>query len=55
MKIVNQAGQSKIVVEERPQPQLKPGEVLVKTVVSALCGSEMSAYRKLATPREYGT
>ena len=50
LKIVNQAGQSQIVLEERPQPPLKAGEVLVKTVVSALCGSEMSAYRKAGYP-----
>lgn len=46
MKIVNQAGQSQIVLEERPQPQPGAGEVVVKTVVSALCGSEMPGYRK---------
>lgn len=46
MLFANQVGNSQIVVEERPQPQLKPGEVLVKTVVSALCGSEMHGYHK---------
>ena len=51
MKIVNQVGHSEIVVEERPRPQLKSGEVLIQTVVSALCGSEMSAYRKAGYPR----
>lgn len=50
MKIVNQAGHSQILVEERAQPKPKPGEVLVKTVVSALCGSEMSGYRKTGYP-----
>lgn len=50
MKIVNQIGQSRIVLEERPKPQLKPGEVLIKTVVSAICGSEMSGYRKSGYP-----
>jgi len=50
MKLVNQVGQSRIVIGERPRPQLKPGEVLVQTVVSALCGSEMSAYRKGGYP-----
>lgn len=50
MKIVSQAGQSQIVIEERPQPELEPGQVLVQTVVSALCGSEMSGYRKSGYP-----
>ncbi|MDQ2731612.1 MAG: zinc-binding dehydrogenase [Armatimonadota bacterium] len=50
MKIVMQMGNSKIEVEARPRPQPKPGQVLVKTVVSALCGSEMSGYHKAGYP-----
>lgn len=46
MKFVNQAGNSQIRIEEREVPKPKRGEVIVKTVVSALCGSEMSGYRK---------
>lgn len=50
MRIINQMGQRQVVVAERPQPRPKPGEVVVKTVVSALCGSEMSGYRKAGYP-----
>ena len=46
MKIVHQQGSSKIAVVDVPQPQPGPGEVLVKIIVSALCGSEMGTYRK---------
>ncbi len=45
MKIVNVAGNCQILVEERPRPQAGPGEVVVQTVVSAICGSEMHDYR----------
>ncbi len=50
MRIVNQVGGSRIQIEERPRPQPKPGEVLIQTVVSALCGSEMSGYHKAGCP-----
>lgn len=50
MRIVNQIGGSQIVVEERPRPLLQAGEVLIQTVVSALCGSEMSGYRNNGYP-----
>ncbi len=46
MRIVHQIGGSRIEIAERPQPHPKPDEVLIQTVVSALCGSEMSGYRK---------
>lgn len=39
------AGRSRIEFIERDLPELGPGEVLVKTAVSALCGSEMGCYR----------
>lgn len=50
MRMVNQVGGSKIVVAERPRPKPEAGQVLVKTVLSALCGSEMSGYRKAGYP-----
>ena len=46
MRVVKMLGQSQAVVAERELPRPKRGEVVVKTVVSALCGSEMSGYRK---------
>jgi len=46
MKIVHQQGGSKIAIVEIPQPHPGRGEVVVKTMVSALCGSEMGLYRK---------
>ena len=46
MKIVNVTGQSQVVIEERPLPKAGPGEIVIQTVVSAICGSEMHDYRK---------
>jgi propanol-preferring alcohol dehydrogenase len=46
MKCVKQVGNSQIVIEERAVPTPKHGEVIVQTAVSAVCGSEMSRYRK---------
>ena len=45
MKIVHLKGDSRVVIENSPTPAPGPGEVLVKTAISALCGSEMSTYR----------
>jgi threonine dehydrogenase-like Zn-dependent dehydrogenase len=45
MKIVHQVGKSQVVIEEAPVPKPGLGEVLVKTAVSALCGSEMHTWR----------
>jgi len=45
MKIVHLTGKSQVVIENIPTPVPGPGEVLIKTAVSALCGSEMSTYR----------
>ena len=50
MKIAHHLGQSKVVIEEVSRPIPKAGEVLVKNVVSALCGSEMHDYRKDGIP-----
>ena len=45
MKIVRLAGDSVVHLVEAPDPVPGPGEVVVQTAVSALCGSEMHAYR----------
>ncbi|AHF91280.1 alcohol dehydrogenase [Opitutaceae bacterium TAV5] len=45
MKILHQLGNSRLAIEDVPTPAPGPGEVLIKTAVSALCGSEMSTFR----------
>jgi propanol-preferring alcohol dehydrogenase len=45
MKIVKQRGNCQAVVEEVPRPVPSADEVLIRTAASALCGSEMKAYR----------
>ena len=45
MKLVRTIGQSKIVCEEVERPSCGKDEVLIKTAVSALCGSELATYR----------
>lgn len=44
MKRVHQVGRSVVAIEEVPVPVPGPGEVLIKTAASALCGSEMKTY-----------
>lgn len=50
MKCVKQVGNSQIEIEERAVPKPEPGEVIIQTAVSAVCGSEMSRYRKAGYP-----
>jgi len=45
MKAVRLEGDGCVAVVEVDDPEPSPGEVVVKTAVSALCGSEMSTYR----------
>lgn len=45
MKIVHNTGNSQVAIEDVPRPQPGPGEVLIQTVMSALCGSEMHSHR----------
>ena len=46
MKIINVSGNSQVTVEEAPRPKAGLGQVVIQTVMSALCGSEMHDYRK---------
>ena len=46
MKQLHFYGKNKLGFIEVPDPQPNPGEVIVKTVCSAICGSEMHAYRE---------
>jgi len=50
MKIVHLKGKSQVIIESSPTPVPGPGEVLIKTAISALCGSEMSTYRTDGCP-----
>ncbi|MEO6906639.1 MAG: zinc-binding dehydrogenase [Abditibacteriaceae bacterium] len=50
MKIVHQVGNSQVVIEDVPIPKPGRGEVLIKTAVSALCGSEMHTWRGEGQP-----
>lgn len=45
MRIVQFAGHRVVKVVEAPVPTPGPGEVLVRTAVSAICGSELGSYR----------
>ena len=45
MKIVSMLGDRKVAVAERPIPAPGPGQVLIRTELSALCGSEMKDFR----------
>ena len=54
MRKVRYAGDGTIEVIEAPEPQPGPGEVLVQTAVSAICGSELHSYRGTAQPGNGG-
>ena len=45
MKSLKLLGNGKVACIDAPDPEPGPGEVLVDTRVSALCGSELKAYR----------
>lgn len=45
MKIAHMLGHSRVEVREAARPVPGPGEVLIRTAASALCGSEMHTYR----------
>jgi threonine dehydrogenase-like Zn-dependent dehydrogenase len=50
MKTVRFLGNAKVDVIEVADPRPSPGDVVLKVRVSALCGSEMSAYRQASEP-----
>lgn len=51
MKSVQMQGSGVITLVDLPDPQPGPGEVIIATRVSAICGSEMKSYRGAGSPR----
>ncbi|MSR82153.1 MAG: hypothetical protein EXS58_04410 [Candidatus Latescibacteria bacterium] len=45
MQIVRLTGGSGVAIDTLPVPEPQAGQVLIRTAVSALCGSELSTYR----------
>ncbi len=54
MRIARYAGNGTIQVGEGPDPVPGPGEVVVETAVSAICGSELHPYRGPAQAGNFG-
>jgi threonine dehydrogenase-like Zn-dependent dehydrogenase len=54
MRILRPHGKGVIKIEEVPDPGPGPGEVVVKTAVSAICGSELHSYRGDGEPTGNG-
>jgi threonine dehydrogenase-like Zn-dependent dehydrogenase len=51
MHILRLEGHSVVDVVDQPDPVPGPGEVVIETAVSAICGSELHAYRGDGLPR----
>lgn len=45
MKMIHQLGNRQTVIAKAPRPKPATGQVLIRTAMSALCGSEMHTYR----------
>ncbi len=45
MRILKLEGQSNVSIVDAPEPVPGPGEVVIESAVSAICGSELHAYR----------
>ena len=45
MRLLKLEGNSRVSVIDQPEPVPGPGEVVIETAVSAICGSELHAYR----------
>jgi len=50
MRIIRMDGNSLVKVVEQPDPVPGPGEVVIETALSALCGSELHGYRGEGSP-----
>ncbi|MBX3011342.1 MAG: zinc-binding dehydrogenase [Caldilineaceae bacterium] len=51
MQSVRMQGDAQVTLVDVPEPEPGPGEVVVATQVSALCGSEMKSYRGAGSPQ----
>ena len=54
MRMIRLIGKGVVKVIEEPEPLPGPGEVLIETAVSALCGSELHVYRGDGLPQGNG-
>ena len=45
MRLLHYEGKGKVSIIEAPDPIPAAGEVVIKTVYSAICGSELHTYR----------
>jgi len=54
MRILKMLGAGAVKIEEAPDPVPGPGEVVIKTAISAICGSEMHTYRESGDPAGNG-
>ena len=45
MNMIRLEGKTIVRVVDRPEPVPRPGEVVIETAVSAICGSELHSYR----------
>jgi len=56
MRILRLEGHSIVSVVDQPEPVPGPGEAVIETAVSAICGSELVGSKKSSADRseEYG-
>lgn len=50
MRQLKYEGKSRVTIIEAPDPEPGPGEVVIKTAFSAICGSELHVYRGAGSP-----
>ena len=50
MRVLRMLGKSAVQWSDELEPEPQPGEVLIETAATLLCGSEMHAYRQAGIP-----
>ena len=45
MRALSYAGERQVIVKEKPEPRPEAGEVIVQIRATAICGSDLHAYR----------